>query len=91
VKSMSMSEQQRATWLDGSLWERFERLETRHRRVQWEHRLARQDLQRLPSTEAELLDEAWQRYCDVISELDRATAAIELLRTCVTRNPRVAP
>jgi hypothetical protein len=79
---MSASERQRAEGLDPRFWERFERLERRHWRVQWEHELARRGLKRLPPGEAEALRQAWQRYCEVIAELDQATAAIESLRTC---------
>jgi len=30
------------------------------------------------------LQEAWQRYCEVIAELDQASAEIESLRTCAS-------
>jgi hypothetical protein len=79
---MSASERQRAEWLDPGFWERLERLESRHRRVQSEHERAQRWLERLPPGEAEELHQAWQRYCEVIAELDRATAEIESLRTC---------
>jgi hypothetical protein len=81
---MSASERQRAVWLDAGFWERLERLERRHWRLQWEHELARRGLKRLAPGEAEGLQLAWQRYCEVIAELDQATAAIESLRTCAS-------
>jgi hypothetical protein len=81
---MSASEGQRAEWLDRSFWERLERLESRHRRAQSEHERAQRGLERLPPGEAEELHEAWQRYCEVIAELDEATAEIESLRTCAS-------
>jgi hypothetical protein len=79
---MSASEEQQAAWLDPGFWERLDRLESRHRRAQSEHQRARRGLERLPPREPEDLHQAWRRYCEVIAELDQATAAIELLRTC---------
>jgi len=81
---MSASECQQAEGLDPGFWDRLERLERRHWRVQWEHELARRGLKRLSPGEAEELQQAWQRYCAVIAELDQATAAIESLRTCAS-------
>jgi len=81
---MSASEQQRAAWRHAGFWERLERLESRHRRAQSEHERAQRGLERLPPGEAEELHEAWQRYCEVIAELDEATAEIESLRTCAS-------
>jgi len=81
---MSASECQRAEVLDPGLWERLERLERRHWRVQWEHELARRRLKRQPPGEAEELQRAWQHYCEVIAELDQATAVIESLRACAS-------
>ena len=81
---MSASERQRAEWLDPGFWERLERLESRHRQVQWEHELACRGLKRVSRREAEELQVAWQRYCEVITELDGATAEIESLRTCAS-------
>ena len=74
---MSASECQRAEWLDAGFWERLERLERRHRRAQWEHQRTQRGLQRLPAGDAEELHQAWQRYCEVIAELDQAPAEIE--------------
>jgi hypothetical protein len=79
---MSALERQRAEGLDPNFWERLERLERRHWRLQWEHEHAGRDLKRLSPSEAEGLQLAWQRYCKVIAELDQATAEIESLRTC---------
>ena len=81
---MSASERQRAEWLDPGFWERLERLESRHRRAQSEHERAQRGLQQLTPDEAEELYAAWQRYCEVITELDDATAEIESLRTCAS-------
>ena len=81
---MSASERQRAEWLDPGFWDRFERLESRHKRAQSQHDSARRNLERLTPREVEELRQAWQRYCEVIAELDRATAEIETLRTCAS-------
>lgn len=81
---MSASEQRRAEWLDAPFWARLDILESRHRHILSEHQKALRDLMRLSSLEAGELREAWQRYCAVIAELDRATAEIETLRTCAT-------
>lgn len=77
---MSASEASRGEWLDNRLWERFELLETRHQRIQSEHENARRGLERLGVADDAELRAAWQRYCDVIAELDQATAEIETLR-----------
>jgi hypothetical protein len=78
---MSASELQRAEWLDQRFWDRLDRLESQHQRVQSEHNEARRGLERLPASEYEQLREAWRRYCDVIAELDRTTAEFEALRS----------
>lgn len=79
---MSASELQRADWLDPRFWDRLDRLESRHQRLQSEHNEARRGLERLSPSESDELSEAWRRYCDVIAELDQATAEFETLRTC---------
>jgi hypothetical protein len=78
---MSASEQKRAEWLDPGFWERLDRLEKSHQRVQANHESARRGLERLTSTELEELRRAWSRYCEVIAELDETTAEFESLRT----------
>jgi hypothetical protein len=88
---MSASELQQGEWLDADLWARLERLERRHRRAQWEHHLSQRTLQRVASGEAQELQKAWQRYCEVIAELERATAAIEALRACASRTGKLLP
>jgi hypothetical protein len=80
---MSASELQRAEWLDAPFWDRLDRLESQHRRVQSEHESAQRELLRLGSSEAGELRAVWERYCAVIAELDRTTAELEALRTCV--------
>ena len=78
---MSASEQQRAEWLDPRFWDRLDRLESHHQRIQSEHTEARRGLERLTAGASEELHQAWQRYCEVIAELERAAAEFEALRT----------
>ena len=75
---MSASESSRADWLDNSFWERLDLLEARHQRLQSEHESVRRGLE---SAQTDTLREAWERYCEVIAELDQATAELEVLRT----------
>ena len=77
---MSASERQPAEWLNPSFWERLDRLEGRHQRVQSEHDSARRSLECQTPREAEELRRAWLRYCEVIAELDETTAEFEALR-----------
>jgi hypothetical protein len=77
---MSASEASRAEWLGHRFWEKLDQLEQRHQKIQTEHEDARRGLERLRLDEVNELRVAWQRYCDVIAELDRATAELEALR-----------
>lgn len=67
-------------WLGEPFWDRLNRVETRHQRAQSLHEAVRRGLDATPRASHELSD-AWQRYCEVIAELDRTTAEIEALRT----------
>ena len=78
---MSASQEQRAEWLEPEFWERLDRLESRHQKIQSEHESARRGLERVTPHEAEELRSAWRRYCEVIDELDKTTAELEALRT----------
>ncbi len=78
---MSASEAQRAEWLDPRFWDRLDNLEGRHQRIQSEHEALRRSLERVTHEEAAELHAAWRRYCEVIAELDRTTAELEVLRT----------
>ncbi len=78
---MSASELQRAEWLDPRFWDRLDRLESRHQRIQSEHSAARRGLERLAPGAAGELRQAWRRYCDAIAELERTTAEFEALRS----------
>jgi len=67
-------------WLGDLFWDRLNRLEAHHQRIQTQHDTARRSLEAVQRTgSVEVLD-AWQRYCDVIAGLDRATAELESLR-----------
>ena len=78
---MSASEELRAEWLGNSFWDRLDRLEVRHQRIQSEHEAVRRNLERVTPHEADELRKAWRRYCEVIAELDETTAEFEALRT----------
>ena len=81
VKAMSASEEQRAEWLGSNFWDRLDRLEGRHQRVQSEHEAVRRNLERVTPKEADELRYAWRRYCEVIAELEQTTAEFEAFRT----------
>jgi hypothetical protein len=76
---MSASHERRAG-LDARFWERLDRLESEHQRVQSEHESARRRLDRADPLQAQELREAWLRYCEVIAELDRTTQEFDVLR-----------
>ena len=79
---MSAAEQRRVEWLDPGLWERLDSLEGRHRQLQQRYEQVRRGLECLTPQDSERLRQAWQCYCEVIADLDRATAEFEALRTC---------
>ena len=79
VRAMSASEEQRAEWLGSNFWDRLDRLEGRHQRVQSEHEAVRRNLDRVAETDE--LRHAWRRYCEVIAELEQTTAEFESFRT----------
>ena len=73
-------EQRLPQWSHGPFWDRLNRTEAHHQRIQTEHECARRDLDSLQRTGSPELREAWFRYCAVIAELDRTTAELESLR-----------
>lgn len=80
---MSASEQPRE-WLDAGFWEKLDRLESRRRRAHTQHESAQRDLERLTPSESADLRRAWERYCEVIAELERASSEIEALHSCTS-------
>lgn len=78
---MSASGDPQANWLAPPLWDDLKRLESRHRELQREHDVARRRLDQVKPEEGDELRNAWRNYCEVIAELDEATAALEHLRT----------
>jgi len=80
---MSASDEQRQS-LEPAFWEWLDRLDVRHRRVQTEHESALRNLSRDAPREAAELHRAWQLYCQVIAELDAASAGFESLRSCAS-------
>jgi hypothetical protein len=77
---MSTSQEQRADRLDAQFWDRLDRLESEHRRLQSEHDHARRRLDGADPSETQQIREAWHRYCEVIAELDRTTEEFDVLR-----------
>lgn len=78
---MSASGDPQADWFAPPVWDDLKRLESRHRQLQREHDLARRRLDQITPEETDELRNAWRDYCEVIAELDEATAALEHLRT----------
>jgi prefoldin subunit 5 len=78
---MSASEESRAEWLGNQFWERLDRLEARHQRIQSEHEAARRGLERVRAEDAVELVNAWRRYCEVIADLNQITAQMEAFRS----------
>jgi len=78
---MSESDSTCPAWPDTQFWDQIDSLESRHQRIQSEHETVRRGLERVGRDEAAELRRAWERYCEVIAELDRATAEFEVLRT----------
>ncbi len=66
-------------WLGAQFWDRLDRLEAQHRRVQSEHAIVRWGLGGENPQEVAELRNAWRRYCEVIAELDEATPRVEPL------------
>ncbi|MDB6159552.1 MAG: hypothetical protein JWO04_3258 [Gammaproteobacteria bacterium] len=81
VSAMSALEEQRAEWLGSHFWNRLDRLDGRHQRVQSEREAVRRNLERDTPREADELRCAWRRYCEVIAELEQTTAEFEAFRT----------
>ncbi len=77
---MSTSEERRPAWLDQQFWERLDRIESQHQRIQSEHEARRRGLDCSRDTQEADLHLAWQRYCEVIIELERTSAEFETLR-----------
>ena len=78
---MSASEDQLTSWQDPHFLERLSSLEGRHQRIQSEHETVRRGLEGAKQLQTGDLRVAWRRYCEVIAELDQATADLEALRT----------
>jgi len=70
-----------SAWPDERFWSRFDSLETRHQHAQSAHESVRRNLDALRRERPAELAEVWNRYCEVIAELDRSTAEIESFRS----------
>ena len=71
---------ERADQLERQFWDRLDRLESEHRRLQCEHESARRKLDRTDLRQTQEVRDAWRHYCEVIAELDRTTEEFDVLR-----------
>ena len=78
---LKTAEERLPFWLGEQFWDRLNRLEAKHQRAQSLHDAVRRGLDCTQRANLDELTDAWQRYCDVIAELDRTTAELEALRT----------
>jgi hypothetical protein len=81
LQGESADEEQGPFWLRDPFWSRLNHVEDLHLQLQTRHEAVRRELTAIPSTRNNLFRDVWQRYCDVIRELDMTTAELEALRT----------
>lgn len=77
---MEIIESKLRAWRDEPFWDRLQKLEKQHQRLQSEFDLARRGLDRAGGEQVTEVRDAWKHYCEVIAELDQTTAQIEVLR-----------
>jgi hypothetical protein len=77
----SDAEEQGPFWLRDPFWSRLNQVEGTHLRLQSRHEAVRRELTAMPNTRNVGFQDVWQRYCEVIRELDMTTAELEALRT----------
>ncbi len=77
---MSASRSEGTSWPDGGFWSSLEQLEQRQRRASCAHEEARRGLEQLSRFQGAELRIAWQRYCEVLGELEQLGAHFEALR-----------
>ena len=68
-------------WLRDPFWSRLNQVEGLHLRLQSRHEAVRRELTAIPNARNTGFQDVWQRYCEVIRELDMTTAELEALRT----------
>lgn len=78
---MIAPKEMRPDWLDEQFWQRLDRVELHHQRIQSQHETWRRSLDRCRETANDDLPHVWQCYCEVIAELEKTTAELEVLRT----------
>jgi hypothetical protein len=78
---MSTEQESSAFWLRDPFWSQLNEVESLHLRLQSRHEAVRRELTALPSARNAGFQVVWQRYCEVIRELDMTTAELEELRT----------
>ncbi len=67
-------------WMGEPFWDRLNRVESVHVELLSRHETARRELAAVGNTRQVEFRDLWQRYCQVIQDLDRTTAEIEDLR-----------
>ncbi len=67
-------------WMGEPFWNRLNRVESYHLQLLSRHETARRELAAVRNTRQDEFPGLWQRYCEVIQELDRTTAELETLR-----------
>jgi hypothetical protein len=81
LQGASAADDQGPFWLRDPFWTRLNRAEGLHLRLQTRHEAVRRELTAIPHTRNIGFQDVWQRYCEVIRELDVTTAELEALRT----------
>jgi hypothetical protein len=77
----SVADEQSPYWLRDPFWSRLNQVENMHLVLQNRHEAVRRELTAIPSARNSGFQDVWQRYCDVIRELDMTTAELEALRS----------
>lgn len=77
----TVAEESGPFWLRDPFWSRLNRVEGLHLRLQTRHEAVRRELTAIPSSRNSGFQDVWQRYCEVIRELDMTTAELEAIRT----------
>jgi hypothetical protein len=75
------ADEQGPFWLRDPFWRRLNQVEGLHVHLQSRHEAVRRELTAIPSARNIDFQDVWQRYCEVIRELDMTTAELEALRT----------
>ena len=75
------ADDQEPFWLRDPFWSRLNQVEGLHLQLQYQHEAVRRELTAIPNARNSGFQDVWQRYCEVIRELDLTTAEMEALRS----------